>query len=846
MKKICVLSFLFLFLTSMVYAVTVNLPKTGQTRCYDSAGVEILCAGTGQDGDIQAGVAWPKSRSTESTTEDEYDPIDYSEIGPKLREIEKKSSRVRVEVMGQSAGGRDLYLVTITSPDGLRRLGHYRQIRRLMTHDPERAQDIIEYLDDFKLPFFVNGGIHGIELPGVDACMELIEHFAYDESAETLEILENFILLINPIQNPDGRVNGTRHNGYGIDLNRDFITQSQPETQALTAVLADWNPLVLLDLHGFMNPMWIEPGTPPHNPNYEYDLYLEWALAQALAMQEELKEQLGIDSDIAILEWADSWDDWAPIYTPQYAMYHGSYGHCLETPYRDERGVEALVTAVMGALKFAVDNKQEMVMDQIEIFRRGFLDLPQQPVNQEILDQIPYDQFEELMIQEFPEAYVIALSPPLQQSTHQPHMLIDFLLANDIQVEEALHAFTLDNITYPKGTCVVWMNQPKRGLANTILSSGWDLSAIEGLSFYSKPTAWSHPLLWGVRLAVAENPLTVKTTPLRKQRPLRGSVQGWPGTVYAYLPNCNQAIRATNDLIATGTDVFRLEDATGAESPLDVGTFIFRDAHKEAIRLALEYGLDVFALMKIPDSAVQLEPQRIAVYPSTGSGLTFSLRELGFTYQEVTSAELNAAPSILGDFDVLIFERVEWRWELDEVGYDNIVNFLKNGGNFIGMAGGVDFADNASLLDFALNWADGDGIVKVVNSPKDPITAGLPSEDYAYLNSPYWFSSLGNGVNSAMYIKDDENFFVSGYWSGWSSSGARGKPVVIHSESGPGNITLLGISPTFGAHPKNMFRVLANALFPQVGLKPGRHAFLRPLKASEIGEHLEQFKSIIK
>ena len=54
------------------------------------------------------------------------------------------------------------------------------------------------------------------------------------------------------------------------------------------------------------------------------------------------------------------------------------------------------------------------------------------------------------MIQEFPEAYVIALSPPLQQSEHQPHMLIDFLLANDIQVEKALHAFTLDNITYPR------------------------------------------------------------------------------------------------------------------------------------------------------------------------------------------------------------------------------------------------------------------------------------------------------------------------------------------------------------------------------------------------------------
>ena len=262
-----------------------------------------------------------------------YDPIDYSEIGLKLREIEKKSSRVRVEVMGQSTGGRDLYLVTITTPDGLRRLGHYRQIRRLMTHNPERAQDTIERLDDFKLPFFVNGGTHGIELPGVDACMELIEHFAYDESAETLEILENFILLINPIQNPDGRVNGTRVNGYGINLNRDFITQSQPETKALAAVLADWNPLVLLDLHGFMPTLLIEPCTPPHNPNYEYDLYLEWALAQALAMKAEVKEQLGMDSVIPILEMADAWDDWPPIYAPQYAMYHGSYSHTLEAPF---------------------------------------------------------------------------------------------------------------------------------------------------------------------------------------------------------------------------------------------------------------------------------------------------------------------------------------------------------------------------------------------------------------------------------------------------------------------------------------------------------------------------------
>ena len=46
-----------------------------------------------------------------------YDSILYSEIAPKLREIEVNSNRVQVEVIGQSAGGRDLYLATVAAPD---------------------------------------------------------------------------------------------------------------------------------------------------------------------------------------------------------------------------------------------------------------------------------------------------------------------------------------------------------------------------------------------------------------------------------------------------------------------------------------------------------------------------------------------------------------------------------------------------------------------------------------------------------------------------------------------------------------------------------------------------------
>jgi Protein of unknown function (DUF1566) len=41
---------------------SVALPKTGQTLCYNAAGVVIDCLTTGQDGELLKGVAWPSPR----------------------------------------------------------------------------------------------------------------------------------------------------------------------------------------------------------------------------------------------------------------------------------------------------------------------------------------------------------------------------------------------------------------------------------------------------------------------------------------------------------------------------------------------------------------------------------------------------------------------------------------------------------------------------------------------------------------------------------------------------------------------------------------------------------------
>lgn len=58
---------ILLFLSATSWATSaINLPQTGQTKCYDSTGTEIDCSETGQDGDIKAGILWPNPRFTES------------------------------------------------------------------------------------------------------------------------------------------------------------------------------------------------------------------------------------------------------------------------------------------------------------------------------------------------------------------------------------------------------------------------------------------------------------------------------------------------------------------------------------------------------------------------------------------------------------------------------------------------------------------------------------------------------------------------------------------------------------------------------------------------------------
>jgi len=44
----------------------IALPKTGQTKCFGELGEEVLCKGSGQDGELRAGREWPEVRFTKN------------------------------------------------------------------------------------------------------------------------------------------------------------------------------------------------------------------------------------------------------------------------------------------------------------------------------------------------------------------------------------------------------------------------------------------------------------------------------------------------------------------------------------------------------------------------------------------------------------------------------------------------------------------------------------------------------------------------------------------------------------------------------------------------------------
>ena len=197
---------------------------------------------------------------------------------------------------GQSYEGRSLNYLIVSSAKNLATIDSIRQ-SNLQLADPRAlsqsdAQAIIENAPAI---VWLAYSVHGNEICPTEAAMLTAYHLLADQRETTTQILDNVVVIIDPLQNPDGRErfinvfretrgkfvqsfplanehterwpNG-RTNHYWFDMNRDWFLQSQQETRNKVAAYLAWQPHLYIDAHemGRNSSFFFPPPTDPKNP----------------------------------------------------------------------------------------------------------------------------------------------------------------------------------------------------------------------------------------------------------------------------------------------------------------------------------------------------------------------------------------------------------------------------------------------------------------------------------------------------------------------------------------------------------------------------------------------------
>jgi len=748
--------------------------------------------------------------------------VPYHAIAPKLNDLQARSNRVSVEVVGESTLGRDLYLVTVTAPESAAETRRQDRWRAQIEDDPKAAARDRQLTRDYKAPVWINANIHGDEWEGTDGALRIIERLATTSDPEQKRLLERTRIYFTVTNNPDGRVAGTRANGAGFDVNRDHITSTQPESRAVRDVVIGTQPLVMLDEHGYTGTTLIEPATPPHGQNYEYDLYIKHAYPNALGMEKAIGE-LGYPetarADIPFRDFAPGeWDDWPPIFTPMYSMYHGAVGHTVEVPLRvnrtdyDTLPVEELrrrsavntdvsAATIKAAVEYVDDNRGSLIADQIELFRRGWEGARSPSIPDGFVPGFgPEDRYST----KFPRAYVIP-EGGTQRSAPAAARLVDQLVANDVRVGRAKTPFMLGGKRYPAGSYVVDMHQPKRGLANAILEDGKDISA-DVPQMYDI-SGWSHRLLWGasVDIVKSETP-RVWTTPVTAAAST-GGVDAAPGRDLALALTDGKDVLAVNTLLGQGLPVHRQADGT---------VVVPASARGAALTVARETGVRFTTAGPGPRGPMLHRPVIAAAVSADELSV---LRELGFEVRPVSTAVLNAG------FD---FSRVDTLFvsaglsygALNAAAKQSLAAFLTRGGVVTRGTTGSAFNAATGLLPVraVAGRGDANGVVTVTNGA-GVVGAGSPGHSFVY--SPQWFTDLGPGVVAEQRYGTGKPL-VAGHWLpsevGNGQGQAAGAAAVVSGTSGTGaRVVLFGTEPLFRGHPKGLFAQVGKAVFWSAG-----------------------------
>ncbi|MBI2222400.1 MAG: peptidase M14 [Acidobacteria bacterium] len=483
--------------------------------------------------------------------------------------------RTRLIQYGETWERRPLYLLIVGSAERIARLDEIKAgLRRLADPRniaPEAAERLVRELP---VVTWLMHAVHGNEISSSDAALAEAYHLlAARGDASVDQILRDSIVIIDPLENPDGRARfvstnrqgraaspdpepfsaehdepwpGGRSNHYLFDMNRDWFSQSQRETQARTRVYLEWYPHVLVDLHEMSGnaTYYFAPPAVPINPFITKD-QMKWLEAFGRTNAARFDER-GFAYFIR-----ETYDSFYPGYGESWPIFQGAIGMTYEqasargllfrredgTILTYQQGVAHHFTSAIQTAATAAKNREPILRDFVE-YRRSAVAQGEQGTREYLL---------------------VAGSDP-----SRTRRLAWLLSQQGIEVRRAEEPVRLAARTLPAGTYLVSAAQPAGRLVRNLLEPhiAQDESFVKeqdrrrreriGDQIYDV-TAWSLPLAFDVECVTSDRPLAVKAAPVMWDAEAAPPL---PAAKVAYLvPWGSAAAAAVAELLQAGVRV---------------------------------------------------------------------------------------------------------------------------------------------------------------------------------------------------------------------------------------------------------------------------------------------------
>lgn len=271
-----------------------------------------------------------------------------------LEQLAAASPRLRVDTLGVTAEGREIVMAVIANERTLARLDAVRaDAARLADPRGASASALAQVVARHPAVVWLGYTVHGNEASGTEAALAMLYQLAAGQDAETRMILDSALVLIDPVQNPDGherhvqdvrralgvfgpspvpgnRVHqgnwpGARTSHYYFDLNRDWFIHSHPESRARTGAMLTWWPQVAVDLHemGSNSTYFFAPPMEPVNKNVPPNTYKWWDILAA-----------SIGGSFDTQGWPyfrrEGYDEFYPGYGVSWPILNGAIGATFE------------------------------------------------------------------------------------------------------------------------------------------------------------------------------------------------------------------------------------------------------------------------------------------------------------------------------------------------------------------------------------------------------------------------------------------------------------------------------------------------------------------------------------